>query len=227
MLTVIPDILSAEELAALRRILAAADWEDGRVTAGTASAEVKSNRQLPVGSAAEAEAQAVLNGALARSGVFMSRALPKRILPPMFNRYAGGGAFGAHVDNAVRVIPGLGETMRADLSCTVFISAPEDYEGGELVVRDRYGDKRVKGAAGSAVLYPSDSLHEVTAVTAGARLASFFWIQSMIRSDVQRAMLTDLDEAVQTLATERGANDAVTLKLTGLYHNMIRAFAEV
>ncbi|MGG7564738.1 Fe2+-dependent dioxygenase [Rhodovulum sp. DZ06] len=227
MLIEIPDILTAEELAALRRILSDAPWTDGRDTAGAQSAEVKRNEQLPVGSPAEAEAQAVLSGALARSATFMSAALPRRILPPMFNRYRGGGEFGAHVDNAIRVIPGANETMRADLSCTVFLEDPAAYDGGELVVRDHYGDKTVKGAAGSAVLYPSDSLHYVTPVTRGARLASFFWIQSLVREDARRSMLFDLDGAVQTLSAERGANDPVCLKLTGLYHNLIRNFAEV
>ncbi len=227
MLTVIPALLSGNELAAIQSILQDAPWSDGRVTAGAQSAEVKHNEQLPVGCAAETEAQQILSGALSRSAVFMSAALPKRILPPMFNRYRHGGTFGAHVDNAIRIIPGAGETMRADLSCTVFLENPDSYDGGELVILDRYGDKRVKLPAGDAVLYPSDSLHHVTPVTAGARVASFFWVQSMIRDDAKRAMLFDMDQTVQELSAERGANDSACLRLSGIYHNLIRAFAEI
>ena len=227
MLTVIPALLSRSELATVQGILRNAPWSDGRATAGTQSAEVKHNEQLPVGCPAEAKAQQILSGALSRSAVFMAAALPKRILPPMFNRYRHGGTFGAHVDNAIRIIPGAGETMRADLSCTVFLESPAAYDGGELVILDRYGDKRVKLPAGDAVLYPSDSLHHVTPVTEGVRLASFFWVQSMVRDDAKRAMLFELDQTIQELSAERGANNPQCLRLSGIYHNLIRAFAEI
>ncbi|MCA8928114.1 MAG: Fe2+-dependent dioxygenase [Alphaproteobacteria bacterium] len=227
MLTVIPKLLTANDLAAIRRILCDAPWSDGRATAGAQSAEVKHNEQLPVGCAAETEAQRILTGALSRSATFMAAALPRRILPPLFNRYREGDTFGAHVDNAIRILPGAAETMRADLSCTVFLEGPERYDGGELVIQDRYGDKRVKLPAGDAVLYPSDSLHRVTPVTQGARIASIFWVQSMIRDDGKRAMLFDLDRTIQDLSLERGANDPACLRLSGVYHNLIRAFAEI
>ncbi len=227
MLTCIPRLLPPEEVRAMRALLDAADWADGRLTAGAQSAEVKSNEQLPESAPCHGEVQARVLRALGASSMFMSVALPRRILPPMFNRYRSAGAFGAHVDNAIRVIPGTGETMRADLSCTLFLADPEEYEGGELIIEDHYGAQSVKLPAGDMAVYPSTSLHQVTPVTGGARVASFFWVQSMVRTDANRTLLFDLDQSVQTLAAERGANDPVCLRLTGVYHNMIRAFAEI
>lgn len=227
MLTCIPQLLSRAEVAEIRAMLDAADWADGRLTAGPQSAEVKTNEQLPPGAPVHAEVQARVLRALGASAAFMSVALPRRILPPMFNRYRTAQAFGAHVDNAIRVIPGSGETMRADLSCTLFLADPDDYEGGELIIEDHYGAQSVKLPAGDMVVYPSTSLHQVTPVTDGARVASFFWVQSMVRNDAHRSALHDLDQSIQTLGAERGANDPVCLRLTGVYHNMIRAFAEI
>ncbi|MEZ5852430.1 MAG: Fe2+-dependent dioxygenase [Hyphomicrobiaceae bacterium] len=225
MLICIPEVLSREEVAACRGIIDAASWEDGLATAGVQAAQVKRNRQLPIGSPAATEAGRIIAEALSRNAVFLSAALPRDILPPMFNRYAGGEHFGMHVDNAIRMIPGTGVRMRADLSCTVFLEEPDAYDGGELVVEDHYGAQTVKLPPGDLVLYPATSLHKVEPVTRGERTASFFWIQSMVRDAQDRALLFELDQTIQQLA-QQGHTDDGCVRLTGVYHNLIRKWAE-
>lgn len=224
MLICIPGVLDRVGVDECRRILLAAEWEDGVATAGSMAAEVKRNRQLPAGSAAAADVGELILRALSINGMFLSAALPLKILPPMFNRYAGGETFGVHVDNAIRAIPGTAERLRADLSCTLFFSDPGQYDGGELVVETHYGAQTVKLAAGDLVLYPSTSLHKVEPVTRGERIASFFWLQSMVRSDQHRSLLFDLDQTIQGLSLKEGTGDAC-VRLTGIYHNLIRAWA--
>ncbi|MGZ8251944.1 MAG: Fe2+-dependent dioxygenase [Methylophilaceae bacterium] len=225
MLLHIPEVLNADELSEMRELMARAEWTDGKVTAGTQSAQVKRNIQLPETSEdAEAARQIVLR-ALSRNGLFFSAALPKKIYPPLFNQYREGMDFGAHVDNAVRTHAISGMHVRTDISCTLFIADPEDYEGGELVVEDTYGHQMVKLPAGDMVLYPGTSLHHVRPVTRGARLASFFWVQSMIREDVQRTLLFDMDASIASLRQQTGDSDAV-IRMTGIYHNLIRMWAD-
>jgi PKHD-type hydroxylase len=227
MLLAIPDVLTPAEVASARAALDAAEWIDGRVTAGEQSAAVKQNAQLAEGSpVAQAVGEMVLGG-LARSPLFISAALPQRIFPPLFNRYGEGASFGVHVDNAIRAIPGTPIRLRTDLSCTLFFSAPEEYDGGELIIEDVYGPQRVKLPSGHLILYPSTSLHRVTPITRGARVASFFWLQSMIRADDQRALLFDLDQTIQRLALEKDGNDPSVVSLSGVYHNLLRQWAEV
>ncbi|MGB0659202.1 MAG: Fe2+-dependent dioxygenase [Mangrovicoccus sp.] len=227
MLISIPDLLSADEVAEIRQALDAAQWTDGRDTAGAQSAEIKRNEQIPLDSPILPQLQQWLLPRLTTNPIWMSAVLPAQILPPMFNRYAGGQTFGTHVDNAIRVIPGEGRQIRTDVSCTVFLSDPDDYDGGELIVEGHYGAQSVKLPAGAAVVYPSTSLHQVTPVTRGARVASFFWIQSMVRDAARREMLFDLDQNIQSLGPQLGANAAEVVSLTGLYHNLIRQWAEV
>ena len=229
MLITIPNVLSVEQVTEARKMLAAADWVDGRVTAGYQAQEVKRNMQIPEGSpVAVALGEMVLQG-LARSPLFMSAALPLRVFPPMFNSYSGGQTFGTHVDTAIRQVSSTGQRIRTDLSATLFLTAPEEYDGGELVVEDSYGTHSVKLPVGHMVLYPATSLHRVTAVTRGARVSSFFWIQSMVRDDMQRTLLFDLDTSIQRLATV--ASDLTVketgVSLTGVYHNLLRQWAEV
>jgi PKHD-type hydroxylase len=228
MLVQIPQLLDAGQLAALRERLGSAGdaWVDGRATAGHQGARVKDNRQLAEHSPLAGELGAVVLAALERNPLFMSAALPARVYPPLFNRYEGGMQFGAHVDGAVRLLPGTGQKIRTDLSATLFLSAPEDYDGGELQVEDTYGLHSVKLAAGSAVLYPAASLHKVTPVTRGARLACFFWVQSMVRDDAQRTLLFDLDMAIVRLTRDAPGNAAL-VSLTGSYHNLLRMWAEL
>lgn len=227
MLLAIPDVLTPAEVAAARAALDAAEWIDGRVTAGEQSAAVKQNAQLAEGSpVAQALGEMILGG-LARSPLFISAALPQRIFPPLFNRYGEGASFGVHVDNAIRAIPGTPIRLRTDLSCTLFFSEPEEYDGGELIIEDVYGPQRVKLPAGHLILYPSTSLHRVTPITRGARIASFFWLQSMIRADDQRALLFDLDQTIQRLALEKDGNDPSVVSLSGVYHNLLRQWADV
>jgi PKHD-type hydroxylase len=227
MLLAIPEVLTPAEVAAARAALDAAEWIDGRVTAGEQSAAVKQNAQLAEGSpVAQAVGEMILGG-LARSPLFISAALPQRIFPPLFNRYGEGASFGVHVDNAIRAIPGTPIRLRTDLSCTLFFSGPEEYDGGELMIDDVYGPQRVKLPAGHLILYPSTSLHRVTPITRGARVASFFWLQSMIRADDQRALLFDLDQTIQRLALEKDGNDPSVVSLSGIYHNLLRQWAEV
>ncbi len=227
MLIEVPSVLDAEELTRLRQVLDAADWADGRVTAGSQSAQVKRNRQLPESSPAIAEAREIVLAALSRNALFFSAALPAQVYPPLFNRYAGGEHFGAHVDNAVRRLPGGGgRPVRTDVSATLFLADPASYDGGELVIEDTYGEHEVKLAAGSLVLYPSTSLHRVEPVTRGERVACFMWLQSMVRDDSRRALLFDMDLAITQLRQQLG-DVGELLKLTGTYHNLLRMWAEV
>ena len=227
MLLAIPEVLTPAEVAAARAALDAAEWIDGRVTAGEQSAAVKQNAQLAEGSpVAQAVGEMILGG-LARSPLFISAALPQRIFPPLFNRYGEGASFGVHVDNAIRAIPGTPIRLRTDLSCTLFFSEPEEYDGGELMIEDVYGPQRVKLPAGHLILYPSTSLHRVTPITRGARVASFFWLQSMVRADDRRALLFDLDQTIQRLALEKDGNDPSVVSLSGVYHNLLRQWADV
>ncbi|RZA33985.1 MAG: Fe2+-dependent dioxygenase, partial [Lysobacteraceae bacterium] len=204
MLLDIPEVLSAAQVAEARAKLQAADWADGRVTAGYQSAKAKDNAQLPETSAVARELGAMVLEALSRNSTFFSAALPKRIYPPLFNRYEGGQSFGFHVDNAVRYdrSRGAAEAVRTDLSATLFLSEPDEYDGGELIIEDTYGTQSIKLPAGQMVLYPGTSLHRVTPVTRGARLASFFWIQSMVRDDGQRRLMVELDLSIRRLTQD-------------------------
>lgn len=226
MLTTIPDVLSADELAMFRDKLDRASWVDGRQTAGTQSAQTKRNQQLDETSSTAQQLGDLVLDALGRNGLFVSAALPNKIFPPLFNKYEGGETFGAHVDNAIRGVKGTPVRIRTDLSATLFISSPDEYDGGELIIETGFGVQEVKLPAGHLVLYPSTSLHSVTPVTRGARIASFFWLQSMVRSNEDRATLFDLDQSIQTLGSERGMNDPAVLTLSGVYHNLLRRFAD-
>lgn len=225
MLIAIPDVLTSSQVAEARKILDAAEWVDGRVTAGHQGAHVKNNQQIPPGSPAGRQVGEMINAALRTNKIFMSAALPRHVLPPTFNSYEGGQTFGMHIDNAVRLLPN-GQAIRTDISCTLFLAAPEDYDGGELVVEDTYGTKTVKLPAGHLILYPSTSLHQVTPVTRGRRVASFFWLQSMIRDNAHRALLYDMDVAIQRLGAE-SPNHPSVISLTGIYHNLLRQWAEL
>lgn len=223
MLIQIPKVLTKEEVSKCRQAFDEAEWVDGRGTAGPQAAAVKRNMQLPDAPHTRELGNMILD-ALARNPLFMSAALPLRVLPPMFNKYGEGQYFGSHIDGAIRNIPG--GRIRTDLSMTVFLAEPEDYDGGELLIEDHYGAQSVKLPAGDMVLYPSTSVHKVTPVTRGYRVASFFWLQSMIRGDLERRMLFDLDQSIQQLTVDRGPDDATVVKLTGLYHNLLRTWAE-
>lgn len=226
MLVCIPEVLSKQQVAFFRATMAKAPWEDGRATAGSQSSLVKNNQQLPQdGEAARELGEHVLD-ALANSPTFVSASLPQKIFPPLFNRYGVGHGFGLHVDNAIRGVPGTAIRIRTDLSCTLFLSEADEYDGGELVIEDRVGQQEVKLPAGDLVLYPSTSLHLVREVTRGERIASFFWLQSMIRDNLARALLFDLDQAIQSLTARLGAGDPACVKLSGVYHNLIRTWAE-
>jgi len=226
MLITIPDILSKDDVRHFREVLDKAEWESGSKTAGVQSESVKQNRQMPVASDEALKLGQYLLQKLSANPVFLSAALPLRILPPMFNRYETEETFGVHVDNAIRLNHLTQERLRTDLSMTVFLSEPDEYDGGELIIEDHYGAQEVKLEAGSMVLYPSTSLHQVVPVTRGARVASFFWLQSMIRSDSRRTMLFDLDQTIQSLAVRLGTGDGEVVRLTGIYHNLIRTWAE-
>jgi PKHD-type hydroxylase len=226
MLIQIPDVLTAAQVADARAKLDAANWVNGRVTAGHQSAMVKNNQQLPEGHPLGRELGELIVGALQRSPLFIAAALPLHVFPPLFNRYAGGQAFGSHVDNAIRQVPGTPHRIRTDLSCTLFLSNPDEYDGGELVVEDVYGVHSVKLPAGHMVLYPATSLHHVRPVMRGARVSAFFWIQSMVRDDGERSLLLDLDRSVRTLAAER-PDHPVAVQLTAVYHNLLRKWAEM
>jgi PKHD-type hydroxylase len=228
MLICVPDVLSKAEVADFRRIMDSAAWEDGRSTAGAQSAMVKRNEQLPPdGEIGRVLGKRVIR-ALTANPLFLSAAIPLHIFPPLFNRYGAdsGHHFGVHVDNAVRGDPLTGLRIRTDLSVTLFLSEPDEYDGAELVVEDYYGSHEVKLPAGHMVLYPATSLHMVRPVTRGVRVASFFWIQSMIREAHARSLIFDLDNAIQGLAERLGRDDPETVKLTGIYHNLIRYWAE-
>jgi PKHD-type hydroxylase len=225
MLLHIPEILGAEQLAETRAMLASAEWVDGRVTAGHHSARVKRNRQVPERHPIARRLGDMILAALDRSPLFLSAALPLKIVPPLFNRYEGGETYGNHVDGAVRAVPGAPYRLRTDLSATLFLSAPEEYDGGELVVDDTFGAHRVKLPAGSMILYPGSSLHRVEPVRRGIRLAAFFWIESMVRDDGQRRLLFDLDMAAQQTAAAIPDNPAVA-ELYNVYNNLLRRWAD-
>ncbi len=226
MLLHIPEVFSKDEVARLRAILDAGPWADGNATSGHLSARAKNNAQLPEDSAAAREVGAIVEQALQANPMFVSAALPHTIFPPLFNRYEGGQAFAAHVDNAIRAHPS-GMRIRSDLSATLFLSEPTDYDGGELLIEDAYGPQTVKLPAGDLVLYPSRSLHRVTPVTRGARVSSFFWIQSLIANDQDRETLFQLDVATQRVAIDRSPTDQAVLELTGVYHNLLRRWSQM
>lgn len=226
MLLSIPDVLTPEQVAQARKILDEAEWVDGRVTAGHQSAKAKDNMQLPEGSPAARQLGDMILAALGTNPLFLSAALPLRVFPPLFNRYTGGQSFGTHVDNAIRQVPGTPTRIRTDLSATLFFAGPEEYDGGELCIEDTYGVQRVKLPPGHMILYPATSLHHVTPVTRGARICSFFWLQSMIRDDAQRSLLFDLDMGIQRVSADIPDHPS-TIQLTGVYHNLLRQWAEM
>ena len=226
MMLAIPDVLDAAALQRVRALLDTAAWADGNITSGPQAALAKRNEQLPEASAEAQEASAIVLDALGRSPLFFAAALPLKIYPPLFNRYAGGQNFGTHIDNAIRIQPGSQFRVRSDLSATLFLSDPNSYDGGELTVEHNLGVQQVKLPAGHLVLYPASSLHHVQPVTRGVRAASFFWIQSMVREDSARQTLFDLDTTIQTLVAERGHDDRAIIQLTGLYHNLLRRWAD-
>jgi len=228
MLVVVPAALSANELAEVRRLVLNGVWEDGKATAGQQSELAKRNLQLRSSDEnAQAAGQIVLSS-LAKNGLFMSAALPQRVFPPLFNRYdaSGGHGFDNHVDNVIRFLPDGSGRIRTDLSSTLFLSDPDSYDGGELIIEDTYGEHSVKLPAGDMVLYPSTSLHRVAPITRGSRVASFFWVQSMIRDDGQRALLLEMDAAIRTLAANVSDEDPSIVSLTGSYHNLLRRWAD-
>jgi len=235
MIITIPDVLSAEEVKRCRQVLDAARWTDGRTTAGAQAQQVKQNLQLPADSPAAIQVGDFILDAIGQNPVFIAAALPLKVLPPMFNCYRAAGVdgntqgnhyYGNHIDGAIRVMPGSAQRLRTDISCTLFLSAPEDYDGGELVVEDTFGTHAIKLPAGHMVVYPGTSLHRVTAVTRGERLAAFFWVQSFVRSDDQRRMLYGLDTAIQGLTQKVGVDDGDVVQLTGVYHNLLRLWAQ-
>ncbi len=227
MLLAIPQLLTVDQVAEVRRLIDDGQWEDGRGTAGRQSSLAKRNVQIAADCERGQQAREIVLEALSVSGLFVSAALPKTIFPPLFNRYDGaeGHAFGNHVDNAIRFLPDGSGSIRTDLSATLFLSAPNDYDGGELVIEDSYGTHEVKLGAGDLVLYPSTSLHRVEPVTSGNRVASFFWIESRARDDAQRTILLDMDAAIRNLAAALGDDRAEIVSLTGCYHNLLRQWA--
>jgi len=226
MMVHIPQVLAPEQVARCRTVIEATEWIDGRATAGPQSAEVKRNLQLPETSPQARELGEMVMQALGRNALFFSAVLPKQVFPPLFNRYDAGMTFGAHVDNAIRGYLDTPLQVRTDVSSTLFISAPEDYDGGELVVADTYGEHRVKLPPGDMIVYPGTSLHHVTPITRGSRIASFFWTQSLIRDDGRRALLFDLDVSIRRLAADHPTHASV-VSLTSTYHNLLRQWAEV
>jgi len=226
MIVQVPNVLNPEQIARCREVMNRAGWIDGRVTAGYQSAVVKDNRQLPENSPEARELGDMIVAALERNPLFITATLPLRVFPPLFNRYEGGESFGAHLDNSIRQIPGTALRVRTDISATLFVSAPEDYDGGELVIDDVYGAHAVKLNAGDMVVYPASSLHHVKPVTRGIRLASFFWVQSMVRDDGTRTLLFDLDMAINKV-NQALPNHGAVVELTNCYHNLLRRFAEV
>jgi PKHD-type hydroxylase len=225
MVIAIPDVLSASAARALREAVLAADWVDGNATSGGGAALAKHNRQLPDGGDAITKARAIVQQALAGSSHFLSAALPYRVVPPLFNRYGIGDQFDLHVDNAIRVDPISREQIRTDLSATLFLTDPDAYDGGELEITGSYGSMAYRLPAGQLLLYPASSLHRVTPITRGERISCFFWLQSLVREHAQRETLFALDQSVQRLTVERGVADAEVLRLTNIYHNLIRQFA--
>lgn len=226
MLIQIPDVFTLAQVAEARRVLDAAEWQDGRVTAGHQSARAKNNQQLAEDNPLARQLGDAILRSLQNNPLFVAAALPLRVFPPLFNRYSGGHSFGNHVDNAIRQVPGAPLRIRTDLSATLFLSGPDEYDGGELLVEDTYGVHRVKLLAGHMVLYPSSSLHNVQPVTRGARVASFFWIQSMIRDDAERTLLFDLDNAIQSISRDAPDHPSA-VQLTSVYHNLLRRWAEM
>ena len=226
MMIAVPDLLGAAEVERVRAIIDAGEWVDGNVTSGPQAALAKNNMQLSEESEAAKQAGRIVLDALGRAPLFIAAALPLKIFPPLFNRYSGGQAFGTHIDNAVRIQRGSEFRIRSDLSATLFLAEPDSYEGGELLVEDQLGAHRVKLPAGHMLLYPASSLHRVEPVTSGERVASFFWIQSMVRDDGARSLLFDLDSAIQSLAADRGLDDPAIIRLTGIYHNLLRRWAD-
>jgi PKHD-type hydroxylase len=225
-LLAIPDVLTSEQVAHARRVFEAAEWTDGRVTAGHQSARAKNNMQISENHPAAREVGDMILNALGQNALFISAALPDRVFPPLFNSYAGGQSFGTHVDNAIRSVTGTSHRIRTDLSATLFFTHPEEYDGGELVIEDTYGTHSVKLPAGHMILYPATSLHHVRPVTRGVRLCSFFWIQSMIRDDGKRSLLFDLDAAIQRLNRDHAEHPSA-VQFTGVYHNLLRQWAEL
>lgn len=225
MIVHVEGVLTPDQVASFRQRLGAADWIDGRATAGEQSARAKHNLQVPQDAPLARELGDVILGALGQNPAFISAALPLRVYPPLFNRYDPGMAFDTHVDNAIRFAGPV--RFRTDVSCTLFLSEPDDYDGGELLVEDAYGEHALKLAAGDMILYPASSLHRVAPVTRGSRWAAFFWAQSMIRSDEQRTMLYDLDNTIQRLSVKVGQGDAEVVALTGTYNNLLRMWADV
>lgn len=226
MLIAIPEVLGREDALALRAEIAAAEWVDGNATSGAGAASVKHNRQLPEDGTVTRAAQQRVTQALMSNAVFLSAALPHTVFPPLFNRYGGGETFGLHVDNAIRFHSATGARIRTDLSATLFLTDPDDYEGGELEIEGSFGLISHKLPAGHMLLYPSTSLHRVTPVTRGERISCFFWLQSLVADHAEREMLYDLDQSVQALSAERGKADREVLRLTALYHNLVRRWAE-
>ena len=221
----IPSLLTPDEVRDCRQALEQATWQDGRTTAGSLAVKVKSNLQLPIDSPIAARLGHLILDRLGRNPLFLSAALPLRVLPPRFNRYEGGGTYGNHIDNALFVIPGTAIKVRTDVSTTVFFSDPEEYEGGELIVEDTYGHQSVKLAAGDAIVYPGTSLHRVNPVTRGTRYASFFWTQSLVQSDEQRRLLFDLDQSIQQLTADCPDHPRLSA-LSGTYHNLLRMWSQ-
>lgn len=226
MLLPIPEVLTAAQVAEARQTLERADWIDGRATAGHQSARAKDNMQLPEDSPAARQLGEIVLEALGQNALFISAALPARVFPPLFNRYQGGQSFGTHVDNAVRQITGTPHRIRTDLSATLFLCEPHEYDGGELVIEDTFGTHDVKLPAGHMIIYPATSLHHVNNVTRGARIASFFWIQSMVRDDGHRTLLFDLDSAIRRINTDIPGHISA-VQLTGVYHNLLRQWVEI
>jgi PKHD-type hydroxylase len=227
MLIVIPEVLSADTIARVRTLIDGEAWIDGNATSGHQSALAKRNRQLPEDNTAAREAGTIILDALAAQPVFVAAALPHKVYPPLFNRYGVGDGFAPHVDSAVRIRRGSDFRVRSDMSATLFLGDPDSYDGGELVIEGQFGEQSIKLPAGHMVLYPASSIHRVEPVTRGERIAAFFWVQSMIRDDGARALLFDLDGAVQSVAADRGQGDAAVIKLTGVYHNLLRRWADI
>lgn len=223
----IPNVLSQAQVQQFRQAMSQVEWVNGKVTAGTLSATVKHNQQLPEDHPLTHELSTIVLEALGQHPLFLSAAIPLDIIPPLFNRYEQSESFGMHVDNAIRRIRGSNERLRTDLSCTLFLSEPDEYVGGELVIEDTYGYHEVKLPAGDLLLYPATSLHEVTSISSGCRIASFFWVQSMVRDDAERHLLFNLDQSIQKLRVELGDQHSEVVQLTNLYHNLIRKWAEL
>lgn len=227
MMIAIPGVLDAERLAEVRRLIDAADWIDGNITSGPQAALAKRNRQLPEEGEAARAAGAIILDALGRCPLFVAAALPAKVFPPLFNRYGAGDGFGPHVDNAVRLKRGSDFRMRSDLSATLFLSDPADYDGGDLTVDTAFGPQVARLGAGDMILYPASSVHHVAPVTRGERVASFFWIQSMVRDEAARSDLLALDRSIQALSARLGAADSEVIRLTGVYHNLLRRWVEL